>query len=96
MRNRGFNFEVQLATEPRAVATGQIFNRIISMSVTAGLRWKQRTRINLSTWPVATALGSDVDFDEHRYSDSNVTVGSNISRRVSELLHFKLEFTNDN
>ena len=51
-------------------------------------------RINLSTWPVATALGSDVDFDEHRYSDSNVTVGSNISRRVSELLHFKLEFTN--
>ena len=49
----------------------------------------------MSTWPVATALGSDVDFDEHRYSDSNVTVGSNISRRVSELLHFKLEFTND-
>ena len=48
----------------------------------------------MSTWPVATALGSDVDFDEHRYSDSNVTVGSNISRRVSELLHFKLEFTN--
>jgi len=29
----------------------------------------------------------------HRYSDSNVTVGSNIRRRVSELLHFKLEFT---
>jgi hypothetical protein len=61
------------------------------MSVTADLRWKQRTRIDLSTWPVATAPGSDVDFDEHRYSDSNVTVGSNIGRRVTELLHFKLE-----
>jgi len=65
------------------------------MSVTADLRWKQQTRIDLSTWPVATARGSDVDFDEHRYSDSNVTVGSNISRRVSELLHFQLESANE-